>query len=135
MTMQTRMPSRSSQRNGTGGSDRKLADHAIAAANSANGNANSVWLKRISSSRRRSMVGGDGLEGDRTFFDRKRPKNEPVPGLMRRNPYSLISNPSSLIPNLLFSPHRSINELAMPNWSQIRETTKSTRSPISFTPW
>ena len=48
-TMHTRMPSKSSHRNATGGSARALADHAIAAANSANGNANSVWLKRISS--------------------------------------------------------------------------------------
>ena len=32
-------------------------------------------------------------------------------------------------------PHRGISALAIPNWSQIRETMKSTRSPISFTPW
>ena len=66
VAMHTRMPSRSSQRNGTGGRPRKLADHAIAAANSANGNANSVWLKRISSSRRTNIVvrasGISGLE-------------------------------------------------------------------------
>ena len=57
VAMQTKMPSNSSGRNGTGGSLRALADHAITAANSANGNANSVWLKRISSSKRRSMAG------------------------------------------------------------------------------
>ena len=31
-------------------------------------------------------------------------------------------------------PQRSMSEFSMPNWSQIRETTKSTRSPMSFTP-
>ena len=60
--MHTRMPSRSSQRNATGGIARALADHAIAAASSANGNANSVWLKRISSRRWRSTE-GSGVRG------------------------------------------------------------------------
>ena len=42
-TIANRIPSRSRQRNsGRGG-----VSHAIAAANSANGSANSVWLKRI----------------------------------------------------------------------------------------
>ncbi len=56
VTMHTRMPSRSSHRKGTRGSARALADHAIAAAKSANGNANNVWLKRMSSSKRSSIV-------------------------------------------------------------------------------
>ena len=55
-TMHSRMPSRSSQRNGTGGTARALADHAIAAESNANGNANRVWLKRMSS-RKRRMAG------------------------------------------------------------------------------
>lgn len=46
-TMQIRMPARSVQRNGIGGVLRAFSLHAIAAANSANGNAKSVWLKRI----------------------------------------------------------------------------------------
>ena len=54
-TMHTRMPSKSSQRNATGGVLRAFAAHAITAANSANGNANSVWLKRIISSNWRTL--------------------------------------------------------------------------------
>lgn len=63
VAMQTKMPSRSSQRNGWGGSARRLADHAMAAAKSANGKAKSVWLKRMSSSRRTSIgERGEGKE-------------------------------------------------------------------------
>ncbi len=47
VAMQTRIPSRSSQRKGAGGVLRRLAAQAIAAASSANGSAKSVWLKRI----------------------------------------------------------------------------------------
>ncbi len=63
-TMQTRMPARSCHRHATGGSLRAFATHAITAANSANGNANSVWLNRIISSkwRRRRNIYGYGYD-------------------------------------------------------------------------
>ena len=86
--MHARMPSRSSHRNGTGGSDRKLAAHAIAADKQRKGSANSVWPKRISSSRRRSMVGGESLR------NRRRPSSAES---LFPHPESFIFDPQSLV--------------------------------------
>ena len=55
-TMQSTIPSSSRHENATGGVLRAFAAQAIIAANSANGSANSVWLKRIISSKWRSFV-------------------------------------------------------------------------------
>ena len=56
VTMHTRIPRRSRGLNAFSGTAVAFSCHAITAANSANGSAKTVWLKRIISRKRRSIV-------------------------------------------------------------------------------